>query len=230
MTHGRTVSVNPSSSPLAPVASEVWLWDRGDMDKETARQQHLYCDRCGEPITVVFQPADLLGAYQPAKEQPWACPHGCGLTPMSPPRVKSADLLRPVVVRSPSVGSPSATAESKSDRVLVQCCLRFQRWRASKTRAQHLLRLSLRVAKGKSRRDSHGLETHSGPHTGLLMTRDVACARPLSPGSGEGQPYPVNACAWRKRERASHQSGSLPDLWLMIVGSWRSVRTRGHDQ
>ena len=54
------------------------------------------------------------------------------------------------------------------------------------------------------------------------MTSDVAKARPLSPGSGEGQPCPVNAWAWRRRERASHQRGSLPDLWLTIVGSWCS--------
>ena len=33
----------------------------------------------------------------------------------------------------------------------------------------------------------------------------------------------MNACAWRGRERTSHQSCSLPDLWLMIVGSWRSA-------
>jgi hypothetical protein len=38
------------------------------------------------------------------------------------------DLLRPVVVRSRSVGSLSATVESKPGRVLPQCCLRFQRW------------------------------------------------------------------------------------------------------
>jgi hypothetical protein len=31
----------------------------------------------------------------------------------------------------------------------------------------------------------------------------------------------VNAGAWRGRERASHQTISLPDLWLLIVGSWR---------
>ena len=35
---------------------------------------------------------------------------------------------------------------------------------------------------------SRGLETQSCPRTGLLMTIDVACARPLSPGSGEGPP------------------------------------------
>jgi hypothetical protein len=38
---------------------------------------------------------------------------------------------------------------------------------------------------------------------------------------GGGAAYPVNACAWRGRERTSHQSCSLPDLRLMIVGSWR---------
>jgi len=71
--------------------------------------------------------------------------------------------------------------------------------------------------------DPRGLETHSGPHTGLLKMSDVARARPLSPGSGEGQRLPVNACARRGRERASHQSCSLPDLWLMTVGPWRSA-------
>ena len=42
--------------------------------------------------------------------------------------------------------------------------------------------------------DPRGLETHSGPHVGLLMTSYVAGARPLSPGSGEGQ-HPENAGA-----------------------------------
>jgi hypothetical protein len=54
------------------------------------------------------------------------------------------------------------------------------------------------------------------------MTSDVACARPLSPGSGEGQPIPGT------RVRGGEESGrpiigdSLPDPWLLIVGSWRS--------
>ena len=88
---------------------------------------------------------------------------------------------------------------------------------------QHLLRLKLRVAKRTGRVDPRGLETHAGPHTGLLMTSDVACARPLSPGSGEGQPIPGT------RVRGEGESGrpiigcSLPDLWLLIVGSWRST-------
>jgi hypothetical protein len=33
----------------------------------------------------------------------------------------------------------------------------------------------------------------------------------------------VNAQASRGRERASHQARTLPDLWLMIDGSWRTV-------
>lgn len=37
-----------------------------------------YCAGCGKPVTVVFQPTDTTGAYQPAAEQPWVCPHGCG--------------------------------------------------------------------------------------------------------------------------------------------------------
>ena len=54
------------------------------------------------------------------------------------------------------------------------------------------------------------------------MTSDVAGARSLSPGSGEGQPIPGT------RVRGEGESGrpiigcSLLDLWLMIVGSWRS--------
>ena len=40
---------------------------------------------------------------------------------------------------------------------------------------------------------------------------------------GGGAAHPVNACAWRGRERTSHQSCSLPDLRLRIVGSWRSL-------
>ena len=59
-----------------------------------------------------------------------------------------------VVVRSRSVGVLNATAESKPDRVLLQCCLRFQRWRNLRWGrcTQHQVRLSLRVAKGESRR------------------------------------------------------------------------------
>src|SRR5439155_7408491 len=38
---------------------------------------------------------------------------------------------------------------------------------------------------------------------------------------GGGAARPGNACAWRGRERVSHQRRSLPNLWLMIVGSWR---------
>ena len=53
------------------------------------------------------------------------------------------------------------------------------------------------------------------------MTSDVAGARPLSPGSGEGQRLRGTRTS-RGRERASHQAGTLPDLWLMIDGSWRS--------
>jgi len=54
-------------------------------------------------------------------------------TPISPLRVKWADLLRPVVVVN-----PSATAESNPGRVLVQCRLRFQRWHASKNAGRTL--------------------------------------------------------------------------------------------
>jgi len=41
----------------------------------------------------------------------------------------------------------------------------------------------------------------------------------------------VNACVRGGGESERPIIGaSLPDLWLMIVGSWRSARTRGHDQ
>jgi hypothetical protein len=39
----------------------------------------------------------------------------------------------------------------------------------------------------------------SRPHTGLLMTSDVAGARPWSPGSGEGQRIPERVCMARER-------------------------------
>ena len=35
---------------------------------------------------------------------------------------------------------------------------------------------------------------------------------------GGGAAHLTNAGAWRGRERASHQTRSLPDLWLLIVG------------
>lgn len=54
------------------------------------------------------------------------------------------------------------------------------------------------------------------------MTSDVAGARPLSPGSGEGQRLRWTR-VWRSRERASHQTRALPDLWLTIDGSERST-------
>jgi hypothetical protein len=71
---------------------------------------------------------------------------------------------------------------------------------ASMTRSQHLLRLTLRGAKCE-RRDARGLETHPGPHTGLLMTSDVAHARQLSPDSGEGPRLRVNAMMHREESR-----------------------------
>ena len=55
------------------------------------------------------------------------------------------------------------------------------------------------------------------------MTSDVACSASVVARLGGGAAHPVNACAWRGRERASHQPRSLPDLWLLIVGSWRSA-------
>ena len=65
--------------------------------------------------------------------------------------------------------------------------------------------------------DSRGLETHSGPHSGLLMTSGVAERVRCLQTRGRGR-----ASSERKeslgREPASHQPISLPDLWLMIDG------------
>ena len=53
------------------------------------------------------------------------------------------------------------------------------------------------------------------------MTSDVACARPLSPGSGEGQPIPGTRVRGGGESGRPIIGGSLPDVWLLIVGSWR---------
>jgi hypothetical protein len=77
-------------------------------------------------------------------------------------------------------------------------------------------------SEGRGSSDPRGLDTHSGPRAGLLMTSDVACARPLSPGSGEGQRH-LRTRGVSGRERASRQTRALPDLWLLISRSWRSA-------
>jgi len=55
------------------------------------------------------------------------------------------------------------------------------------------------------------------------MTSDVACARPLSPGSGEGQPIPGTRVRRRAESGRPIIGDSLPDPWLLIVGPWRST-------
>src|SRR3979409_1792856 len=75
----------------------------------------------------------------------------------------------------------------------------------------------LRVAKCESRRDPRGLETHSGPHTGLLMMSDVAvwrvrCLQARGRGRASSERDESSG-----RELASHQLISLlPNRWLMI--------------
>src|SRR2546428_8206145 len=76
----------------------------------------------------------------------------------------------------------------------------------------------LRMAKCESRRDPRGLETHSGPRTGLLMASDVAvwrvrCLQARGRGRASSERDESSG-----REPASHQRMSLPDLWLMIDG------------
>jgi hypothetical protein len=72
-----------------------------------------------------------------------------GRKPISPPRVKSADLLRPVVVRSRSVGSPSAALNRTPIAFSFSAIFVSSAGPASRRRTQDLSRLSLRVAKGK---------------------------------------------------------------------------------
>jgi hypothetical protein len=67
--------------------------------------------------------------------------------------------------------------------------------------------------------DPRGLETHSGPHTGLLMTSDVAEARPLSPGSGEERRIPCTRLRHEEESEGPIIRARLPDLWLMIESS-----------
>ena len=102
--------------------------------------------------------------------------------------VQHLSALRLSIARSsPSGPGHHPTAGLTPSRVLLQCGLRFQFW----CRVDDAVPtpIEARASPGRSARadgDSRGLETHSGPHTGLLMTSDVAHARPLSPDSGEG--------------------------------------------
>jgi hypothetical protein len=106
-------------------------------------------------------------------------------TPISPPLVKRPDLLRPVVERR-----RRATARNNADSPAFSFSAVFV-----SSAGFHLddgmdptpieAQASRSEARGSS--DPRGLETHSGPRIGLLMTSDVARARPVSPGSGEGQ-------------------------------------------
>jgi hypothetical protein len=111
------------------------------------------------------------------------------LTTIRPPRVKYVDLRRPVVVRNRSIGNSSAAAEIEAESRSPQCRLRFQSWRTVRRGrcTQHLLRLNLRMAKGERARGLSRPRNSSCPRTGLLMASDVAEARPLAAGSGEGQ-------------------------------------------
>ena len=59
--------------------------------------------------------------------------------------------------------------------------------------------LGLRMANGGRQRTARGLETQSYPRPGLLMTSDVAAARPSSPGSGEGRRIErVRGAEWKE--------------------------------
>ena len=88
--------------------------------------------------------------------------------------------------------------------------------------AQHLLRLKLRVAKRESRKTSRPRNScgpsYRPPQDERRRLRASVVAR-----LGGGAAHSVNACASRGRERRPIIGCSLPDRWLLIVGSERSA-------
>ena len=70
------------------------------------------------------------------------------------------------------------TVEPSESPRPFRCRLRFQRWPSS--RMEDPTPIEARASRGEVRGsgDPRGLETHLGPRTGLLMTSDVAEARP----------------------------------------------------
>jgi len=127
-------------------------------------------------------------------------------TPISPPLVKSADLLCPVVEsrRHPVVRNnvrPTAFSLSVPSSFPAQA----HHHHAGVDPTPIEAHASHREARRSW--DPRGLETHSGPRTGLLMTSDVAHARPLSPGSGEGRR--LQGTSLRRRKRAGVPSNAL---------------------
>jgi hypothetical protein len=103
---------------------------------------------------------------------------------------------------------------------------------ANKRAAQHLSALpssraqifSVRSAKRESRETSRPRNSF-GPSCRPPHDERRRVGASVVAGLGEGAAHPVNACV-----RGGGESGrpiigaSLPDLWLMIVGSWRSMR------
>jgi hypothetical protein len=65
------------------------------------------------------------------------------------------------------------------------------------------------------------------------MTSDVACARPLSPGSGEGQPIPGPCVCGEGESGASHHrllaAGPLADDRRLVALSGARVVTIGNE-
>ena len=138
------------------------------------------------------------------------------LTPISPPRVKYVDLLRPVVL-----GHPSAAAESSAGTFVLSAIFVSRSGAASWTRYPTPIEALAPPAAECERVNARGLETQSYPRTGLRMTSDVAEARPLSPGSGEGSRQ-AEACDRRSEERAGVPSTRLAAGPLVPDRAWRS--------
>ncbi len=76
------------------------------------------------------------------------------------------------------------------------------------------------------------MRAHGRPRNSVVpsyrppQASDVAEARPLSPGS-RGRVTQARAPRVARRGRVSHQTRSLPDLWLLIGGSGRWVAHAG---
>ena len=118
-----------------------------------------------------------------------------------PSPVKSADLLRPVVLGNRSAAVDVDTVASILSAVFVSSTgAPSLTWHPTPIEA-------LAPPKAEDAGASpRGLETQSCPRTGLVMASDVTEVRPLSPGSGEG-PRQTGPRDRRSEVRgASHQT------------------------
>ena len=93
----------------------------------------------------------------------------------------------------------------------------MRRWHPTPIEAQASRERSARVVRPSRPRNSFG-PSYRPPHDERRRRRASVSRQARGRGSAIRE-----RGAWRERERASHQARSLPDLWLMIDGSWRST-------